>query len=502
MDFYQDPPKLKNLFEQDTALQRELAHRLPKDLFDQYRPVFEEMGRLAVDEVKPLGDEAEAHPPVHVPYDPWGKRIDEIRVSGGWDRLKEFSARHNLIATGYDESLGDRRRIIQAALLHLFSASSATYSCPLAMTDAAARVLLDLAPPTLRDNLAPQLISTAITSGQWMTERSGGSDVSGTSTIARKTDGNRYLLSGEKWFTSSVTSEMALALAKIEGSEKLSLFCLEVSAGGIEINRLKEKLGTHALPTAELTLHNTPAILIGEEGRGVANISGMLTITRYYNSIASTSSMSYAKLLAGDYSQRRKAFGKRLIDHPLHRRTLEDLECTAAAGLALVFEVADLLGKAEEGTANEEERKRIRGLVPIAKLTLGKQAVAQASEALECFGGAGYIEDTGLSRLLRDAQVFPIWEGTTNVLSLDLFRAEMKESSLTIILDNLKSRASGVLLEKVVQFSSWLSSGDPKPEEEARQIALTTGYLCEAVYLRESLSGGTKAFDRFIQTHL
>jgi alkylation response protein AidB-like acyl-CoA dehydrogenase len=203
----------------------------------------------------------------------------------------------------------------------------------------------------------------------------------------------------------------------------------------------------------------------------------MLNITRYYNAVASTSAMSYAKLLAGDYSQRRKASGKPLIDHPLHRRTLEDLECTAAAGLALVFEVADLLGKVEEGTASEEERKRLRGLVPIAKLTLGKQVVAQTSETLECFGGAGYIEDTGLPRLLRDAQVLPIWEGTTNVLSLDLFRAEMKEASLTLILDNLKSRASGVLLEKVDQFSSWLNSGDPKPEEEARRIALTTGHL-------------------------
>jgi alkylation response protein AidB-like acyl-CoA dehydrogenase len=502
MDFYQDPPRIQNLFEQDTALQRELTRRIPADLMKRVRPVLEKMGRLVVEEVKTLGEEAEAHPPVHIPYDPWGKRIDEIRVSGAWNRLKEFAAKHNLVSTGYDESLGDRKRVVQAALLHLFCANSATYSCPLAMTDAAARVLLDIAPAPLRDRLAPQLISTAITSGQWMTERTGGSDVSETTTVARKIDGDRYALSGVKWFTSSVTSEMALTLAKIEGSEKLSLFCVEVADGGIEVNRLKEKLGTRALPTAELTLKKTPATLIGEEGRGVANISGMLNITRYYNAVASTSAMSYANLLAGDYSQRRKVFGKPLIDHPLHRRTLEDLECTAAAGLALVFEVADLLGKSEEGTATKEECQRLRGLVPVAKLTLGKQVVAQTSEMLECFGGAGYIEDTGLPRLLRDAQVLPIWEGTTNVLSLDLFRAERKESSLTLILDNLKSRASGVLLEKVDQFSSWLNSGDPKPEEEARRIALTTGHLCEAVYLRESLSGGTEAFDRFIQTRL
>lgn len=460
------------------------------------------MGRLAVEEVHPLGEEAEANPPVHVPYDPWGKRVDEIRVSDAWNKLKEFSAKQGLVATGYDESLGDRRRVVQAALLHLFSASSATYSCPLAMTDAAARVLLDVAPPAIGDRLAPQLISTEITSGQWMTERTGGSDVSGTSTSARKQKGDRYTLSGTKWFTSSVTSEMALTLARIEGSDKLSLFLVEVAEGGIEVNRLKEKLGTHALPTAELTLKETPATLIGEEGRGVANISGMLNVTRYYNAVASTSLMSYANLLAGNYAQKRNAFGKPLIDHPLHRRTLEDLECTAAAALSLVFEVADLLGKTEAGTASEEERCRLRGLVPVAKLTLGKQVVQQTSEALECFGGAGYIEDTGLPRLLRDAQVLPIWEGTTNVLSLDLFRAEMKESALTAILKDLKRRSSGALEEKVTRFASWLASGDPKPEEEARRIALTTGHLCEAVYLAESLSGGGEAFDRFIATRL
>ncbi len=499
MDFYQAPPRLTNIFDQDTALQRELARKLPDDLMNRTRPLFQEMGRLVVEEVKPLGDEAEAHPPEHVPYDPWGKRIDEIRVSGAWNRLKEFSAKHDLVATGYDERLGDRRRVVQAALLHMFSASSATFSCPLAMTDAAARVLLDIAPAELRDRLAPRLIATSFTSGQWMTERTGGSDVGGTSTIARPIEGNRYALSGDKWFTSAVTSEMALTLAKIEGSDKLSLFCVEVADGGISVLRLKEKLGTRALPTAELTLKGTPATLVGEPGRGVANISGMLNVTRFYNAAASTSSMSQAKLLAGDYAQKRKAFGKPLIDLPLHRRTLEDLECAAAAGLAILFEVADLLGKSESDTASGEERKRLRGLIPVAKLTLGKQAVAQASEALECFGGAGYIEDTGLPRMLRDAQVLPIWEGTTNVLALDLFRAEMKESSLTLILENLKTRCSGDLHERIEKFSSWLSSGDPKPEEEARRIALTTGHLCEAVYLAESLPSTGEAFQRFVQ---
>jgi putative acyl-CoA dehydrogenase len=177
--------------------------------------------------------------------------------------LKDFAARHALVATGYDESLGPSRRVAQAALLHLFGASSATAMCPLAMTDAAARVLLDVAPAPLRERLVPRLLSrdpaTFITSGQWMTERTGGSDVSQTSTVAHLLDrgtpeGDVYALSGVKWFTSATTSEVALALGRIDGdgaavpgSRGLSLFCVDIirePAGGLRgivVNRLKDK---------------------------------------------------------------------------------------------------------------------------------------------------------------------------------------------------------------------------------------------------------------------
>ena len=519
--FFQDPPGRPDLFADDHALQAALRG-LPPEIRGAAWARCEALGRATAGELHEWSARAEAEPPVHVPYDPWGRRVDEIRTSSAWEELRRFSAREGLVAAGYDPALGEHARVVQAALLYLFSASSATYSCPLAMTDAAARVLLDLAPGGLRERLVPRLLARDparfITSGQWMTERSGGSDVGGTETLARplgaRGDELRFSLHGVKWFTSATTSEMALTLARIDdgerlvpGSRGLSLFCVEVEREpgrgwrGITVGRLKDKLGTRALPTAELTLEGAEATLIGEPGRGVANISGMLNVTRLYNAIAAVSGMRRACALARDYAGRRAAFGARLVDLPLHAETLADMDAEAAAVLGLVLECARLLGRVEAGVAAEPERRRLRALIPILKLTTARQAVALASEALECFGGAGYVEDTGLPRLLRDSQVLTIWEGTTNVLSLDVLRAEAREGAFGALLADLEARAAGPLpgagpgevaaLRELIarikgQVRSAMARGDAALQAAARRIALATGWAGEALLLAEA----------------
>jgi alkylation response protein AidB-like acyl-CoA dehydrogenase len=464
-----------------------------------------------------------------VPYDAWGRRIDDIRVSPAWTYLKDFSARHAVVATGYDKALGVEARMAQAVLLHLYSASSATAMCPLAMTDAAARVLIDLAPPALRDRLVPGLTSTDpktfITSGQWMTERTGGSDVGGTATLARLVDagtpeGDVYALNGVKWFTSATTSEMSLALGRIEeppftaaggettaGSRGLSLFCVDVvkaPAGGyrgIQVNRLKDKLGTKALPTAELTLQGVHARRLGDPGHGVKSVSGMLNITRFYNAAAAASGMAQSVFRARAYSWKRSAFGTPLAGHPLHAHTLDDLEADAAGALALVMEVAFLIGKIEHDAADDDDKRRLRALIPLAKLTTGKQVVSCVSECLECFGGAGYVEDTGMPRMLRDAQVLPIWEGTTNVLSLDVLRAELKDRGFSAVIEqlvhkagalssSLPAAANATLRDTVAQLAkraAELAAEGPRAiEVHARRLALTTGYCVEAALLGDT----------------
>ncbi|MBL8975964.1 MAG: acyl-CoA dehydrogenase, partial [Myxococcales bacterium] len=209
MPFFQDAPGNPDLFLTDPALRAELTRRLPAALLAIAQERGAAIGVASTDELPRLAAQAEAAPPRLVAYDPWGRRVDEIHTSPAWEALRVFSARHGLVASGYEAGLGEHRRVVQAGLLYLFSASSATYSCPLAMTDAAARVLLDLAPAGLRDRLVAGLTSTDparfITSGQWMTERTGGSDVGESETIARPAgvvDGERrYTLHGVKWFT-------------------------------------------------------------------------------------------------------------------------------------------------------------------------------------------------------------------------------------------------------------------------------------------------------------
>lgn len=535
--FFQEGPQTPDLYACDAALQSELARRLSDGAMKKMAPRYEAMGKETATTLVALANRAEAEPPRHIPYNPWGRRVDEIAVSDAWKALQDFSATHGIVAAGYDTELGEERRCAQAALLYLFSSSSATYSCPLAMTDAAARVLLDVAPDDVRDRLVPRLTSTDpktfITSGQWMTERTGGSDVGGTATFARPTpNGSReFGLHGTKWFTSATTSEMALTLARLDdgendvvaGSRGLTLFQVDVerdahgALNGILVNRLKDKLGTKALPTAELTLNGAPATRLSAPGRGVATIATMLNVTRLYNAVASVSSMARGLALVRDYAERRVAFGKKLSEQPLHQRTIAGLEAQTAGALSFTLEAATLLGKLEAGTATDEENARLRGLIPLAKLTLGKAAVAAASESLECFGGAGYIEDTQLPRLLRDAQVLAIWEGTTNVLSLDVLRAEHKSKALSAVVQNLFERAEALpaslpspaldavraSLARLRSTLATLSNAEPDVlETYARDVALTCGRLVSAVNLGETVAfahaSDAKVEDRFV----
>jgi alkylation response protein AidB-like acyl-CoA dehydrogenase len=452
-EFYQEAPRLGNQYDDDALLRQYLTWRLPQAMRDEIEPELRALGARAAGEWLALADAAEATPPRHVPYDPWGRRVDDIVVSDAWRALDRVSAETGMVATAYERAHGALSRVHQMAKLYLFHPSSATYSCPLAMTDGAARLLEVHGDERTRHALAHLTSRDPAefwTSGQWMTERTGGSDVSRTSTVARRSEAaGIFLLSGTKWFTSATTAQMAVTLARIEGapegSRGLSVFLVELrdahgALRGIRVNRLKDKLGTRALPTAELTLGDTPAQLIGGEGDGVRKIAALFNVTRVYNAVAAVAGMRRAIALARSYAGLRHAFGKPLIEYPLHAATLDDLDARFRAAFALTFQVVELLGKEECGAASETDLAALRLLTPVAKLYTAKEAVAIASEAIESCGGAGYVEDTGLPRLLRDAQVLPIWEGTTNVLSLDVWRAIERTDALAPWLRDARER--------------------------------------------------------------
>jgi len=499
MPFNQPAPALDNQYGSDRVLRSYLARALPADLLRAIEPELHAMGELVGGELYRLQLADRLNEPVHTPWDAWGNRIDHIEVSPLWKKAERLAAEKGLIATAYERRNARHSRVHQFALVHLFTPATDVYSCPLAMTDGAARALVASGNSALIERAVSHLTSRDQslfwTSGQWMTESTGGSDVGLTETIARR-DGAQWRLYGRKWFTSAATSQMALTLARPEGNpaggKGLALFYVETrNASGqldhILVHRLKDKFGTRKVPTAELTLDGTPAIAVAGEADGVRNISPMLTITRTWNSVSAVSYMRRGLALARDYAAKRVAFGAPLAGKPLHVDTLAGLQAEYEAGFHLAFFVVELLGRDESGALDAAGKDLLRLLTPVAKLMTGKQSVSVLSEVLESFGGAGYIEDTGLPSLLRDAQVFSIWEGTTNVLSLDVLRALQSGSALAALQVETETLASGVrdmlLLECMKQAQAgllhaqhWIekAAGDAL-EAGARRFSLTLG---------------------------
>ena len=483
MAFFQEPPRPGDAFATDRVLRSWLSRVLPAEVRAAVTPDLARMGALATGHLLALQEADRQSEPRLIGWDPWGRRIDRIELTPLWREAQRIAAETGLVALPYERAHGAFSRLHQFALVYLFHPSSDVYTCPLAMSDGAAKTLLVHGNRALIDRALPRLTSRdparAWTSGQWMTERTGGSDVSGTSTIAEPDADGNFRLHGTKWFTSATTSEMALALARIGSSEALSLFQLELrDASGrlndIEVHRLKDKLGTRALPTAELSLRGTPARLVGEPGKGIRTIATMLNITRLYNACCAAAQMRRAVMLAEDYARRRIAFGRPLIEQPLHAETLRAMEQETRVATLMIFHAAALLGRDETGKASEDERKLLRLMTPLVKLYTAKQAVAVCSEALEAFGGAGYIEDTGLPVLLRNAQVLAIWEGTTNVLALDLLRALGKDDSLPLFAAFVRERVTGkgkvdeALSQELENLPGLLADA---PERNARRLA-------------------------------
>jgi acyl-CoA dehydrogenase len=510
--FFQDPPRLRDEWADDLALRRYLERVLPEDVRAEVEPELAEMGQLAATTLKDDSDrmdrrENEAR---LRPFDAWGNRVDDVETSEVWRRIAEVAHRRGVVATAYERAHGEHSRVHQFALAYLYSPSSALYSCPLAMTDGAAKTLKAHGDRDLIERALPRLTSRdpehAWTSGQWMTERPGGSDVGLSETVARQ-EGGAWRLYGTKWFTSAVTADMALTLARPEGNgpggRGLAMYYVEVRderqrLNRIRVLRLKDKLGTRQMPTAELALEGTLAHLVGPPGDGTRNITPMLTVTRLWNSVNAASGLRRGLALARDYATRRVAFGAPLEDKPLHQATLAWLRVQHEATLQLTFRTVELLGREEAGVATEQELKALRMLLPISKLLTAKQGVAGASEAIESFGGAGYIEDTHLPVLLRDAQVLPIWEGTTNVLSLDTLRALQREDALPALQAELRRAAEttshpdlasiGKLAidagdHAAVWITRAMEAGQAAVEHGARRFALTLGRAMQAALL-------------------
>jgi acyl-CoA dehydrogenase len=518
--FVQPVPAPGDPYQTDHVLRAWLDRLLGSDRHAAARPPLSALGRDIVASLRAAHADAEAHPPTLTRYDGWGARVDRIETAPGWELQRQAAARHAVVALPYlpeaRQSFGAGARVVQHALLHLYGPESATFSCPVAMSDGAAALLsrpdVD---PAVRDAWLPRLISTdphtAVTSGQWMTESQGGSDISRSGTTARPTpDGWR--LTGEKWFCSAADSAIAVALARPDGagtgSRVLAPFLVPryapdgSTAPGVRVHRLKKKLGTRALPTAEIGLSDAVAQPVGDpHSPGLSRMMTLVVVTRLHNAAAAAGGMRRGLDYARAYAAHRSVATGQLDANPLHRATLSRLAVDTHAAYALAAHAFWLLGRVEVD-GDEAAEAELRLVAPLAKLATGRLAVAAASEYLECFGGAGYVEDTGVPRLLRDAQVLPIWEGTTNVLSVDALRAAGRDEGVKQVLARVEGAgdlAGGALADTLATARARLGerlagaaaqSRSPEVLAGARDLALHLAYTLAGALLAEQAGAG------------
>jgi acyl-CoA dehydrogenase len=431
----------------EAALVRILGRQLGATAWEKALPRLQRMGDQAANEGCAWAAEADRNPPKLVTHDRTGERIDAIDYHHSYRQLQQLGYGGGIVAASYDPALaaerGEAPRALTFGLGYLFAQAEAGMYCPVCMTDGAATLLHQFATPELKARFIPRLGTTNMdqlfTGAMFLTEKQGGSDVGQITTEAKGgggTPGEAVQLFGDKWFCSNVDADVIMILARPEGAlagtRGLGLYVLprQLENGqrnAYRVNRLKEKLGERSFPSGEVTLDGAIAYLLGGPGQGFHQMAEMLNLSRLYNALASVAVMRRAVVEAIEWAEQRVAFGKRVIEHPLMAETLMDMACEQRLALNWAFRGVGLMDRLDSGRATAEERRTLRLLTPLLKYVLGKQAVSVVSEGVEALGGNGYIEDWPLARVLRDAQVLPIWEGTTNILVLDTFRALRKE---------------------------------------------------------------------------
>ncbi len=438
-DVLNQPPPLdgRNLYEQNPVLP-EAVRREGGALFE---PRLREFGR-AGDRACQWSSEADANPPVLRTHDRYGNRIDEVEFHPAWHHLLDLAVGCGIHALPWREPVPGAH-VARAAMILAMSGVETGSGCPISMTHAAVAVLR--LQPGLAAEWEPRLTSlsydrrsipasdkTGALCGMAMTEKQGGSDVRTNTTVARPVNrrgpGEAYELTGHKWFCSAPMCDAFLVLAQAE--DGLSCFLLprftpDGQPNRFHIQRLKNKLGNRSNASSEVEFHAARAWLVGEEGRGVATISEMVNYTRLDCVLSSAGLVREAVAQATHHAAHRAAFGKLLIDQPLMRNVLADLCVDSEAATITALRLARAC---DEASRDAEQAAFKRLALAVSKYWICKSTVWSVAEALECLGGSGYVEESGMPRLYRESPLNSIWEGSGNVNCLDVLRAMARRS--------------------------------------------------------------------------
>ncbi len=456
----------------------------------------ENFGRRAGSlEAREWGRLADENPPKLHAFNAQGMRIDEIEFHPAYHQLMRLGLENGVASRAWTHPQGGH--ITHGALMAMMAFADGGVCCPMSMTYAVTSVLKGepwadaewtprVTTPAYDARVLPVAQKTAATMGMAMTEKQGGSDLRANSTRATSLGGDEVELTGHKWFCSAPMCDAFLTLAYED--EGLSCFLVprwrpDGSRNAMEIQRLKNKLGDHSNASSEIEYRGAWARRVGPPGRGIPTIIIMAHHTRYDCITGSAGAMRKAVLMAANFVRQRTAFQKKLIDQPLMRSVIADLALESEAALALAFRVGASFDLAAQ---DEHEAALSRVLTPIAKYWLCKRQPGLVNEALECFGGVGYVEETGMARLYRAAPLNAIWEGSGNVIALDIQRALSNENVARAFREDV-SRI-GKAISALRPLTDWLLTAkgeNPRLFAERAALAFSADALPEGP-LREA----------------
>ena len=462
-----------NFYSTDAELQSLLQLYLPADLLAHLQPYLQRMGELAGGKIDELAGIADKNPPTLEHRSRAGQDQQRIIKHPAYEELERIAyGEFGLQAISHREDMlgwqGKMPPIVKYALTYLFVQSEFGLCCPLSMTDSLTRTLKKYGTPSLVAKYLPQLLSldwdTQAQGSMFMTEQAAGSDISNTQTMAAAQADGTWRLTGDKWFCSNPDAEFAMVLARVEGApagmKGISLFLLprildDGSTNHYRIIRLKDKLGTKSMASGEIRMEGALAYLVGEQGRGFVQMADMVNNSRLSNGVRSAGMMRRAVAEAEFVAHERIAFKKRLEDMPLMQRQLDKMRVPAEQARTMVFQTAQTLMRSDAG--DKDAYALLRILTPMIKFRACRDARKVTGDAMEVRGGCGYIEEWSDPRLVRDSHLGSIWEGTSNIVALDVIRAIKREGSLPV----LQAYLQGLLAD------SQCSTGYRKALEEA-----------------------------------
>ena len=505
-----------NFYTADPNLEFVCSTVMEPDVLERAHPRLVELGAVAGSELDALAAQADRHPPTLRAWDERGRRVDEIVFHPAYHEMERLAfARFGLAALSHVPGVlgwpGGVPHVVKYALSYLFAQSEFGLLCPVNMTDSTARILRRFGSPELRERYLPRLTTTTYEElwqgTQWMTEKTGGSDVGALTTIARRDADGTWRLWGDKWFCSNANAAMALTLARPEGAgagtRGLGMFLVpkhlpDGAKNAWTINRLKDKLGSRSMATGEVTFDGAVAYVVGDVAQGFAQMMEMVNASRLSNAMRAAAIMRRCLLESTVHTRGRQAFGGALFDKPLLRQNLLEMLLDAEAALSVVLNAAVMFDASDAGAA--EARRLLRLVTPLAKGWITARARAVASEAVNVRGGNGYVEEWVNARLLRDAYLGAIWEGSTNVIALDVQRAILKDGCLAPFADFVGARLESVqeraakpaadlvrtaLAEIQQTAAAWRRHEDGDRELEARSVAETLYHVLAAALLLE-----------------